>query len=79
MYLSSYHLLAVMQLYQEESIKEALERIERGLKHFLKKKELHQLKLDAMAIQTNLGYMIHAGVCASKYLGVEGLQSTVFY
>ena len=34
---------------------DALETIERGLKLIPKDKELHQMKLDAMALQANLG------------------------
>jgi hypothetical protein len=75
-YLPSYHSLAAIQLYQENSIKDALDTIERGLKLFPKDKELHQMKLDAMALQANLGHMVHAGACASKYLGLAGWRTT---
>jgi tetratricopeptide (TPR) repeat protein len=72
MYLPSYLSLAAMQLYIEESAEDGLETIEKALNLFPNDKELLKMKMDAKAIQANLGNMVQAGAFASEYLGDAG-------
>jgi uncharacterized membrane-anchored protein len=74
-YLPSYLALAAMQLYQEESIEEGVATIEAALKIFPDDKELLQMKMDAKAMEANLGHMILCGASASRYLGDAGWRT----
>lgn len=65
--------LAAIQLYQEEVPKASLKTIEEALdvipfSQIKERKALKDLKLDAEAMDDNLGHMVQAGTFASPYL-----------
>jgi len=76
-YLPSYLALIAMLLYQEGSLTDGLETIERALEIFPKDHDLLQMKMDAKALQANLGQMVNGGVVASRYLGVAGWRTII--
>jgi hypothetical protein len=74
-YLPSHLSLAAMQLYQEESIEDGVATVDAALKIFPEDKELLQMRMDAKAMEANLGHMILCGASASRFLGDAGWRT----